>query len=97
DRGPDRSRAPRGPATRRARRRAAPARRRGARRDRRRAPRGAPGRRDGGGAVALVAVGGYGRRELCPSSDLDLWFLVDGRGGEWKQLAEEVLYPLWDL
>jgi [protein-PII] uridylyltransferase len=50
--------------------------------------------------VALVAVGGYGRAELCPFSDLDLWFLVpqavyaDGRA---KDLAEAVLYPLWDL
>jgi [protein-PII] uridylyltransferase len=50
--------------------------------------------------VALVATGGYGRAELCPYSDLDLWFVVppgvyaDGRA---KDLAEAVLYPLWDL
>ncbi|HZS38739.1 MAG TPA: [protein-PII] uridylyltransferase [Polyangia bacterium] len=49
---------------------------------------------------SLVAVGGYGRAELCPYSDLDLWFLVpqarisDGRA---QKLAEAVLYPLWDL
>src|SRR6478736_171607 len=50
--------------------------------------------------VALVAVGGYGRAELCPYSDLDLWFLVPGsvyRDGRAKDLAEAVLYPLWDL
>jgi [protein-PII] uridylyltransferase len=61
----------------------------------------------GGGAgagaleVSLVAVGGYGRRELCPYSDLDLWFLVpSGRAasdGRAQELAEAVLYPLWDL
>ena len=49
--------------------------------------------------VAVAAVGGYGREELAPHSDLDLWFIVadgadDPRLG---RLAEEVLYPLWDL
>jgi [protein-PII] uridylyltransferase len=50
--------------------------------------------------IALVAVGGYGRAELCPYSDLDLWFLVDnGKGGDPRAqaVAEAVLYPLWDL
>jgi [protein-PII] uridylyltransferase len=50
--------------------------------------------------VALVATGGYGRAELCPYSDLDLWFLVPKdvyRDGRAKELAEAVLYPLWDL
>ncbi|HEY7953733.1 MAG TPA: [protein-PII] uridylyltransferase [Polyangia bacterium] len=48
--------------------------------------------------VALVAVGGYGRAELCPYSDLDLWFVLPGREDRRAQeLAEAVLYPLWDL
>ncbi|MSP62802.1 MAG: hypothetical protein EXR72_21210 [Myxococcales bacterium] len=56
----------------------------------------------GEGPVCLVAVGGYGRRELCPSSDLDLWFIVDDdrlSSGDPRlaSLAEQVLYPRWDL
>jgi [protein-PII] uridylyltransferase len=47
--------------------------------------------------VAVVAVGGYGRAELCPYSDLDLWFLVQSADARAKELAESVLYPLWDL
>ena len=48
--------------------------------------------------ISLVAVGGYGRGELCPYSDLDLWFLVDKAGDPRAQgVAEAVLYPLWDL
>src|SRR5690242_655306 len=48
--------------------------------------------------VALVAVGGYGRAELCPYSDLDLWFLVPPSSlKRAHELAEAVLYPLWDL
>jgi [protein-PII] uridylyltransferase len=50
--------------------------------------------------VSLVAVGGYGRAELCPFSDLDMWFLVPSNAVNDKraqELAEAVLYPLWDL
>ncbi|MCU1353823.1 MAG: glnD [Acidimicrobiales bacterium] len=45
--------------------------------------------------AALVAVGGYGRSELCPGSDLDL--LIVGRPGEdVTALAEAIWYPIWD-
>ncbi|HEX4456626.1 MAG TPA: [protein-PII] uridylyltransferase [Polyangia bacterium] len=47
--------------------------------------------------VALVAVGGYGRAELCPYSDLDLWLLVPTNDKRAQLLAEAILYPLWDL
>jgi [protein-PII] uridylyltransferase len=48
--------------------------------------------------VALAAVGGYGRGELSPGSDLDILFLHNGKIDE-KSLADlvnKVLYPLWD-
>jgi [protein-PII] uridylyltransferase len=55
--------------------------------------------RHGRSPVALVALGGYGRRELAPYSDLDL--LVLHRPGEpdafTREASEKFLYSLWDL
>ncbi len=50
---------------------------------------------DPGAGVALVAVGGLGRREPAPASDLDLVLLHDGRAGV-GELADRVWYPVWD-
>ncbi|MDQ1490364.1 MAG: [protein-PII] uridylyltransferase, partial [Actinomycetota bacterium] len=49
--------------------------------------------------VALVAVGGYGRAELAPGSDLDVVLLHKGRprsDSDVRALAERIWYPLWD-
>ena len=49
------------------------------------------------GQVAMVALGGYGRGELYPYSDIDLLLLHDQRAGEALQTAARaLLYPLWD-
>jgi len=49
------------------------------------------------GRVALVALGGYGRCELYPYSDIDLLLLHDRKGGKQiQEVAEAILYPLWD-
>ncbi len=45
--------------------------------------------------VAMVAVGGYGRAELAPYSDLDV-VLVHDEDVEPGQVAEQVWYPIWD-
>lgn len=48
--------------------------------------------------VDLVAVGGYGRGELAPQSDWDIWFLVpDQLSPELEKEIETFLYALWDL
>ncbi|WP_316526083.1 [protein-PII] uridylyltransferase [Kitasatospora brasiliensis] len=44
--------------------------------------------------VALVAVGGYGRGELSPRSDLDVLLLHDGPIA--RELPERIWYPVWD-
>ncbi|AGS72063.1 [protein-PII] uridylyltransferase [Streptomyces collinus] len=48
--------------------------------------------------VSLVAVGGYGRGELSPRSDLDLLLLHDGNAPDAvAALADRLWYPVWDL
>ncbi|WP_053658360.1 [protein-PII] uridylyltransferase [Streptomyces sp. MMG1121] len=48
--------------------------------------------------ASLVAVGGYGRGELSPRSDLDLVLLHDGSDpGAVAALADRLWYPVWDL
>src|SRR5215217_7668477 len=54
----------------------------------------APARRKG--AVALVAVGGYGRNELAPYSDIDVVLVHGGRPSGIDELAAALWYPLWD-
>lgn len=52
--------------------------------------------------VCLVALGGYGRSELSPHSDIDLMFMFPTKAraslvNDLKQhLSDEILYPLWD-
>src|SRR5580698_1823107 len=45
--------------------------------------------------VALVAVGGYGRREMLPRSDLDVLLLHGGRDNI-AGVADRIWYPVWD-
>ncbi|MFG2680095.1 [protein-PII] uridylyltransferase [Streptomyces sp. NPDC048392] len=53
---------------------------------------------EGHAGVSLVAVGGYGRGELSPRSDLDLLLLHDGRDDKAvAALADRLWYPVWDL
>lgn len=47
------------------------------------------------GGVALVAVGGFGRRELAPGSDVDLVLLHAPRVS-FAQIADQLWYPIWD-
>ena len=54
--------------------------------------------RTAGERVSLVAVGGYGRAEMAPQSDVDLAFLLPGKPTGWTEgVVETVLYGLWDL
>jgi [protein-PII] uridylyltransferase len=51
-----------------------------------------------GEALSLLAVGGYGRGELAPFSDIDLLFLLPYKTTpRSEQVTEELLYFLWDL
>ena len=49
--------------------------------------------------ISLVAVGGYGRGELNPFSDIDIMFLHDGSlpSAKVEDIAQKLLYFLWDM
>src|SRR5437773_12565066 len=50
------------------------------------------------GASLLVALGGYGRRQLCLQSDVDVLLLFDGPIGPAEESrVRAILHPLWDL
>lgn len=49
-------------------------------------------------SICLVAVGGYGRSELAPYSDIDLLLLHTNRDQpHLSPFIERLLYPLWDI
>jgi [protein-PII] uridylyltransferase len=52
-----------------------------------------------GGQFAIVALGGYGRSELAPYSDIDIMFLHQNRkdAAFAAKLSEAILYLLWDI
>ncbi|WBU54767.1 [protein-PII] uridylyltransferase [Paracoccus sp. SCSIO 75233] len=48
--------------------------------------------------LAVLAVGGYGRAEMAPHSDVDLLFLTPYKTSAWAEsVVESMLYMLWDL
>ncbi|PZO65476.1 MAG: [protein-PII] uridylyltransferase [Paracoccus denitrificans] len=48
--------------------------------------------------LAVIAVGGYGRAEMAPHSDVDLLFLTPHKSTGWAEsVVESILYMLWDL
>lgn len=49
-----------------------------------------------GADVALVATGGWARRELAPYSDIDFIILHDRDEATAKRISDTLLYPLWD-
>ncbi|WP_106745188.1 [protein-PII] uridylyltransferase [Yoonia maritima] len=51
-----------------------------------------------GEKLSLIAVGGYGRGEMAPESDVDLLFLTPYKMTPWAEsVIESMLYMLWDL
>jgi [protein-PII] uridylyltransferase len=48
--------------------------------------------------LTLIAVGGYGRGEMAPHSDVDIGFLTPWKQTPWAEaVIESMLYALWDL
>ncbi len=51
-----------------------------------------------GERIAVIAVGGYGRAEMAPHSDVDLLFLTPWKVTGWTEsVIESTLYILWDM
>jgi len=44
----------------------------------------------------LVAIGGYGRREMSASSDIDVLMLHDPRAADVEKVCSAIWYPIWD-
>jgi [protein-PII] uridylyltransferase len=56
------------------------------------------GNRSKGERLTILAVGGYGRAEMSPHSDIDIAFITPGKQTAWcEQVIEAMLYFLWDL
>ncbi len=56
------------------------------------------GNRTASERLTLLAVGGYGRGEMAPFSDVDIAFLTPWKQTAWtEQVIESMLYTLWDL
>ena len=54
--------------------------------------------RSTGERLALIAVGGYGRGEMAPHSDVDIAFITPWKQNSLgEQVIESMLYYLWDL
>lgn len=47
-------------------------------------------------SFAVIAIGGYGRQELSPCSDVDVLLLHSGKAKQARALAEQLLYLMWD-
>lgn len=57
-----------------------------------------PGNRSKAEQMVLLAVGGYGRGEMAPGSDVDIAFVTPYKPTAWtEQVIESMLYSLWDL
>ncbi len=56
------------------------------------------GNRSSSERIAILAVGGYGRGEMAPHSDVDIAFVTPYKRTAWtEQVVEAMLYLLWDL
>jgi len=56
------------------------------------------GNRSSAERIAILAVGGYGRAEMAPHSDVDIAFITPMKRAAWcEQVIEAMLYFLWDL
>ncbi len=57
-----------------------------------------PGNRSSAERLAILAVGGYGRAEMAPHSDVDIGFITPTKRAPWcEQVIEAMLYLMWDL
>jgi [protein-PII] uridylyltransferase len=57
-----------------------------------------PSNRTAAERLAILAVGGYGRAEMAPHSDVDIAFITPMKRSPWcEQVIEAMLYIMWDL